>query len=317
MRVGKVRLLGTVVAALLALLVAGASVAWLMRPAYPGDLRPTHADVAYASTSPAQVLDLFLPESPGPYPLVVNIHGGAFMMGSKEMLDAPIARALLKSGIAVASVNYRLSGEARFPAAVQDVKAAVRFLRGNAARYALDPARVLAFGQSAGGNLASMLGTTGDTREFDDPALGHADQSSSVVAVVDWFGPTDFVHLDVHAAEQGCPEADQRHGEADSPESRYLGAAVATVPELAARASPITHISARTPRFLLQKGSDDCTVPVAQSQEFYDALHAAGIPVDLDILQGAGHGDTNDRTVFLASGNVARVVAFMRGSLGK
>ena len=102
---------------------------------YPEDLKPTHANVAYATLSPRQVVDIFLPPGEGPFPVLLNIHGGAFRMGSKEMLDAPVARKFLAAGIAVASVNYRLSGEALFPAAVRDVKAAVRFLRANGAGY--------------------------------------------------------------------------------------------------------------------------------------------------------------------------------------
>ena len=178
--------------------------------------KPDHANLAYAAVSPAQKLDLYLPQGKGPFPLVINIHGGGFMMGSKDMLDAPIAEALLARGVAVASIDYRLSGEAQFPAAIEDAKAAVRFLRANAATYRLDPDRFLAFGQSAGGNLASLVGTTGNAAVFDNPALGNAGVSSSVVAVIDWFGPSDFSQMDNQARQQGGPPD---HDAADSPES--------------------------------------------------------------------------------------------------
>jgi acetyl esterase/lipase len=269
---------------------------------------PDHADVAYATLSPAQTLDLYLPDGPGPFPLVINIHGGGFRMGDKDMLDAPIAEALLARGIAVASIDYRLSDEAKFPAAIEDAKAAVRYLRANAGRYRLDPERFLVFGQSAGGNLASLVGTTGNAAVFDNHALGNPGVSSKVNAAIDWFGPSDFLQMDPQAREQGCPP---EHGAADSPESAYLGAPIASVPEKVRAASPITYIDGEDPPFLLQKGSEDCLVPVGQSKLLKQALATAGVPVELDLLEGAGHGDMGFSTpIFLSQSNVERVVAF-------
>jgi len=284
-------------------------------PVYPPDLQPAFRNLSYANKSSSQVLDLFIPVGNGPFPLVINIHGGGFMMGSKEMLDPPVARALLKSGVAVASLNYRLSGEARFPAAVQDVKAAVRYLRANARRFQIDGKRFLAFGQSAGGNLASMLGTSSHVREFDDPALGNMDQSSSVMGVIDWFGPTDFLQMNMQAKLQGCDKSSQSHGSVGSPESRYLGCEPSKCPELAARANPITYIDRRTPPFLLQKGTRDCVVPVGQSRLLYDKLKAANVPVFFDLLPNAGHGDRGGKPAFLAPENIQRVVGFILATL--
>lgn len=269
---------------------------------------PSHAELAYATRSPAQTLDLYLPEGEGPFPLVINIHGGGFMIGDKDMLDAPIAKALLAKGIAVASIDYRLSGEAQFPAAIEDAKAAVRFLRANAGRYRLDPERFLAFGQSAGGNLASLVGTTGNAAVFDNPALGNPGVSSKVAAVIDWFGPTDFGQLDDHARAQGCPPG---HGATGSPESAYLGAPIGTVPDKVQAANPITYIDPMDPPFLLQKGSDDCLVPVSQSRVLAQSLRKAGVSTEFELLNGAGHGDMGLwQPVFLSEANVARVVRF-------
>jgi acetyl esterase/lipase len=282
---------------------------------YPADLRPSFADVAYANVSPAQKLDLFLPEGTGPFPLLLNIHGGGFMLGDKAMLDAPVARAFLAAGFAVASVNYRLSGEARFPAAVQDVKAAVRHLRARATDYKLD-GRIIAFGQSAGGNLASLLGTSGGEPLFEDATLGSPTASSGVQAVIDWFGPTDFAQMDAQAKAQGCPASAQTHGTADSPESRYLGAPLATVPELVRQANPITYVTADDPPFLLQKGTEDCMVPVGQSELLASALKSAGVQATLELLEGAGHGDMGSTTPrFLAPTNINRLLNFARSAL--
>ena len=193
------------------------------------DAVETQTGVAYASTSPSQTLDLYLPASDGSTaaPVVVLIHGGAFAMGDSGM-EAGLAQTLVQQGFAVAAVNYRLSGEALYPAGAQDVKAAVRWLRANAAQYGLDPDKFAAWGQSAGGWMATMLGVTGDQATiFDDDSLGNPDQSDAVQAVVSWYGPVDFATMDEQAADvTACAGQSQVHGTADSPESQWLGEAV-------------------------------------------------------------------------------------------
>ena len=275
---------------------------------------PTHQDVAYTLTEGTQKLNLYLPAGDGPFPVVLNIHGGGFKFGDRSMVSAALGQALLDAGYAIASVDYRLSGEATFPSAVQDVKAAVRFLRANAAAYKLNPDKIGAFGFSAGGNLASLLGTTGDVAEFDDPALGNEGVSSRVQAVVDWYGPTDFSQMDAQAKAQGCGTSDQKHGAADSFESLYLGAAVSESPELAQKANPITYITPDDSPFLLQKGDQDCTVPVGQSQLLADALQAAALDVQFDLLSGVGHGDSGT-PVFESADNVQVVIDFLNTKL--
>ena len=258
---------------------------------------PTWSNVLYAEASPSQVLDLWIPETgEAPYPLVVFVHGGAFMMGDKSMDIAHIAD-VLEAGYAAAGVNYRLSGEALFPAAVQDVKAAVRFLRANADEYGLDPDAFAAWGASAGGNLVSMIGTTGDQQTIlDDPSLGNPDVSSAVQAVVAWFPPVDFLQMAGQfqvaypaACEGEPPSADS----AESPESKYLGSPVQEVPDLAAAANPITYIATATelPVFAIAAGDSDCLVPHQQSMLLHEALQAAGATSTLTIVPGAGHGD--------------------------
>ncbi len=255
----------------------------------------TETALVYADSSPTQTLDLYLPESDGtqPVPVVVLLHGGAFQMGDSSM-EATYAQALVDRGIAAAAVNYRLSGEATFPAGAQDVKAAVRWMRANAATYGLDPDNVGAWGQSAGGWLANMLGATGDqTTVFDDDALGNAEESSGVQAVVSWFGPTDFATMDDQAAETNCPAGQaQVHGTADSPESLWLGEAVDSSP--ATEQTDITAYVADAevlPSWYLAHGDSDCLVPGGQSAQLNDALDAAGEAVTYTELAGAGHMD--------------------------
>lgn len=257
----------------------------------------TDKNVAYASTSSFQVLDIWMPDgATGPVPLVIFVHPGAFQGGDKTMEVGNVA-AVLAAGYAAASLNYRLSGEAPFPAAVQDVKAAVRFLRANAARYGLDPDRFAAWGESAGGNLVALIGTTGDqSTVLDDPLLGNAGVSSAVQAVVDFYGPTDFLQLDAQfaaAPPAACHGQVPAYDPAYSPVSAYLGAAIQTVPDQAAAADPITYIAtAKTLSvFLIAHGDSDCVIPHQQSQILQDALQAAGATSAFNVVQGAGHGD--------------------------
>jgi acetyl esterase/lipase len=257
-----------------------------------------YSNVAYASTSSSQVLDIWMPDgATGPVPLVIFVHGGGFAGGDKSMeIEVGNVAAVLAAGYAAASLNYRLSGEARFPAAVQDVKAAVRFLRANASRYGLDADRFAAWGESAGGYLVAMIGTTGDQATvLDDPSLGNAGVSSAVQAVVDFFGPTDFLQMDAQfgsAPPAACKGQVRAYDSADSPVSLFLGAAIQTVPDHAAT-NPITYIAtAKTlPVFLIAHGDSDCEVPIQQSQILHEALLAAGATATFNLVRGVGHDE--------------------------
>jgi acetyl esterase/lipase len=254
----------------------------------------THTNLAYTDTSDSQVLDLWLPEdATDATPLVIYIHGGAFKGGDKAMVGGKV-QPLLDAGYAVASLNYRLSGEALFPAGAQDVKAAVRWLRANADTYNLDPDNFAAWGESAGGNLVSLIGTTGDQATvLDDADLGNADVSSAVQAVIHWYGPTDFLQMDTQAAAGGGCASPETHDPASSPESAWMGAAIQTVPDTVEQANPITYIATAQdlPAFSIAHGDADCNVPYQQSQILADALAAVGATADLTILPGASHGD--------------------------
>ena len=178
-------------------------------------------DLAYADLSASQQVDLYLPiEGEGPLPLLILIHGGAFKFGDKRSSPAqpnPIAFRALGRGYALAALNYRMSGEEPFPALVQDVKTAVRWLRAHAGPYHLDPTRFAAWGDSAGAYLATMLGVSYGIPELEGAELGNADYSSQVQAVIDWYGPTDFLLMDHQLAEAGLPS--RPGGEHDAPAS--------------------------------------------------------------------------------------------------
>ena len=164
-------------------------------------------DIAYADQSPAQKLDIYLPETgDGPFPVILSIHGGAFSGGDKR--DGQVTPMLegLKRGYAVVSINYRLSGESIWPAQINDCKAAVRWIRANAGHYKLAADKIAAWGGSAGGHLSAMLGTSGDVAALEDLSQGNAQQSSRVQVVVDWFGPTNFLTMDELQKQSEIPK---------------------------------------------------------------------------------------------------------------
>jgi hypothetical protein len=162
----------------------------------PAQYRRKWLDLPYADISASQKLDIYLPETgSGPFPVIVALHGGSFAAGDKRDFQIVPMLAALGRGYAVAAVNYRLIGEARFPAQINDVKAAIRWLRANAAHYALHPDKIALWGDTAGGNLAALAGVTSGSDKLEDKQLGNAQQSSEVTAVVDWYGPIDFLTM--------------------------------------------------------------------------------------------------------------------------
>jgi acetyl esterase/lipase len=281
----------------------------------PFSTLPSYQNIQYEIEPPGKMLDLYLPRGQGPFPVVINIHGGGFKYGDRSQLPPRLSQALLDNGYAIASIDYRLSDEAPFPAAVADVKAAVRFLRANSAQYQLDPERIAVFGQSAGGNLAAMVGTTGTIPDFEDDSLGSEGISSQVQAVIDWYGPTDFSQMDAQAKAQGCPASDQTHDAADSFESAYIGGPVQSLPKVVALSDPINFITEDTPPFLIQKGDQDCTVPVENTKMLADALQAAGLDVTYTLLPGAGHGDSGGTLIFESPSNIQTVLNFLKTKL--
>lgn len=229
-------------------------------------------DVAYDTASPAQKLDLYFPETgDGPFPLVLHIHGGGFGMGDKRDDHMDTYLKLLDYGLAVGSIEYRLSGEALFPAAVLDCRQAVRFVRRHAADYAIDPERIGVLGGSAGGNLSAMLGMNVPNGAFPGEEGKVFDGSCAVRFAIDQFGPIDFRRMDDQARANGVSFAD--HDEASSAESRYMGGALPTLPdEWLAKANPTTYISEAMAPLLVQHGCLDRLVPFAQSVEFVHAI---------------------------------------------
>ncbi len=248
-----------------------------------------HRDIAYVTDGhERQKLDLYVPADTGEnLPLIIWVHGGAWLGGNKTHYR-PME--YLSAGYAGASINYRLSQHAVFPAQIEDVKAAIRWLRANAETYRLDPNRFAAWGSSAGGHLVAMLGTAGDVAEFE---VGkNLEVSSKVQAVVDYFGPTDFLQMDAHRLPDGLV-----HDAPDSPESKLVGGPIQEHKDRVAKANPITYVSKDDSPFLIIHGDQDKLVPFHQSMLLNDALEKAGVPVTFYRVEGGGHGWFRDPKV--------------------
>jgi acetyl esterase/lipase len=241
-----------------------------------------HPDIVYASPGNiAQTLDIYVPTGlAAPPPLVIYIHGGAWQGGSK---DHPMVLGLTREGFALASINYRLSQVAIWPAQIYDCKAAVRWVRAHAAEYGFNPDKIGAAGASAGGHLVALLGTTANRPELEGNE-GNPGVSSRVQAVVDFFGPADFPNWNKGNAN---PVADET---LDDPVARLLGGTVTANPEKARAASPITYVNAQACPFFIAHGDQDPLVPLQQSIELNDALQKAGVPSTLYVVKGGGHG---------------------------
>jgi acetyl esterase/lipase len=228
-------------------------------------------------------LDIYSPKSiTHPLPVVLWIHGHRWSYGSKEQRP-PVN--LMAQGYIVASLDYRPSGEASFPAAIEDCKAAVRWLRANAIAYHIDPDHIGAWGHSAGGHLAALLGTSGGVAELED-AGDNPTFSSRVQAVCDMSGPSDI--LQFYEAVSKSTDGSARR--AKSSIEQFLGGSVEQNRAKAIAASPITYVSKDDAAFLIIHGENDMSIPVSQSEAFSDKLKAAGVDATLEIAKGRGHG---------------------------
>jgi acetyl esterase/lipase len=245
-------------------------------------------DVPYIKDGqPAQRLDIYYPEQPPkePLPLIVHIHGGGWMGGSKYPCDA---RMMTSQGYVVASVEYRFSQAAKFPAQIQDCQAAIRWLRANARRYHINPAKVGVMGGSAGGHLSALVGVTGGKKVF--AAIGgNEEMSDAVQCVCDIFGPKNFASVMEQAEKDKNVKNIFKFNTPTDPYSELIGANLSEREKTVA-VSPITYVDKHSPPILIFHGTHDALVPYAQSEEFEAAMKKNGAPVWLQKFPGAGHG---------------------------
>ncbi len=241
-------------------------------------------DLVYKTVNGHELrLDIYSPKSITQLlPAVLWIHGNRWSRGSKSQRP-PFN--LMADGYIVASVDYRLSGEATFPAQIEDCKAAVRWLRANAKKYQIDPDHIGVWGHSAGGHLAALLGTSGGEKELEGPGDDQS-LSSRVQAVCDLSGPTDIVSF----AKDAADVTEGAGGQAEPSIEQFLGGPVAQNQAKAIAASPTTYVSKDDPPFLIIHGENDMSIPVSQSKLLAAKLKAAGVDVTLEVAEGRGHG---------------------------
>ena len=257
----------------------------------PGQSGITHAstlaqaggvkrDVTYCTANGVALkMDIYPPTAGQgkPAPVVLYVHGGSWISGDKWEIGL-VSGELNAKGYLVASVNYRLAPQYKWPAQIEDVKCAVRYLRANAAAYNLDANRIAAWGSSAGGHLVSLLGLTDKSAGFEGNG-GYAEQPSNVQAVIDMFGPTDLTAFNPDQYAIGVGES-------------VFGVKPGDPTDVLVKASPVTYVTASAPPFLILQGDKDRVVPASQSQKLYDKLIAAGTPATLVMVKNADHGFT-------------------------
>ena len=271
-------------------------------------LKRKYLDLAYAGTEhPSQTLDLYLPdEGEGPFPLIIFIHGGAFTGGDKRDSQVVYYMNGIRRGYAVASLNHRLSSESKFPESVYDVKAAVRFLRGNAKRFCLDPKRFAASGSSAGAYFAAMLGCTAGVPAFEDLSMGYPEEDSSVQAVIGLFGVYDLLWCSRFSANApAMPNGTKIPNFADV----YLGLNCREHPELVSVTWPGSYVTKDCPPTLIEGGTADQVVPYEASPAMVDRINAVCGEgrATLQVMEGCTHAHAD----YGSPENEARLFAFL------
>lgn len=262
------------------------------RDAAPPSWLHVEKNIAYVpGGDPAQALDLYLPTAPSdkPLPLLVWIHGGGWRGGNKNGCRWT---SMVQHGYIAASIEYRFSNKALFPAQIQDCQAAIRWLRANSKKYNIDPDHIGIGGDSAGGHLVALLGTSGGKKAFP-PIGGNEDQSDRVQAVCDFYGPTDFSDVMAQAEDEARTKNVHNIFKFNTPSDPYsglIGAPLDSDKEKTLAVSPVHYVSKDNPPFLILHGTADTLVPFSQSVELTDDLKKAGVEVILQPIPGGGHG---------------------------
>jgi acetyl esterase/lipase len=261
-----------------------------------------HRDVVYAvADGKSLALDIHMPEGVVRPPLLVWVHGGMWRTGSKEQVPT----AFVEHGFATASLDFRQSTEARFSAQAHDIKAAIRFLRANAAEYGYAADRIAIAGNSSGGHLAALVGVTNGHSELEGTLGDHRDQSSEVQAIVVYYGASNLTTILAQSTPFGL-------GVREPSLDLLLGALPDQAPALAELASPVKHVDAGDPPIFLLHGDQDPQMPINQAHELEGAYERLGLDATFDVVHGAAHGGS----AFFAQPHLGRTIAFLRRTIG-
>jgi acetyl esterase/lipase len=261
--------------------------------------RVVHADIEYARIGDQILkLDLHIPSGKAFSPLIVWVHGGAWRSGSKKNVSLG---KLVEDGYPIASVDYRLSTQAKFPAQVHDIKAAIRFLRAHGSEWGLATGKIAIAGDSAGGHLAALVGVSNQHPELEGEVGSDRGQSSDVQAILSFYGAANLTTILKQSTPRGLEVRVPALG-------LLLGGQPMDVPALARLASPVFHVDANDPPLLLLHGDQDPQMPVNQSLELWGAYRKADAPVQLEVVHGAGHGGA----IFYDAEHLTMVKKFLR-----
>ena len=261
------------------------------------------ADIPFATVDGNELaLDIYMPSAADNPPLLVWVHGGAWRAGSRKSVSS---LAYVEAGYALASVSYRLSGVAPFPAQSHDIKGAIRFLRANAGAYGYDASRIGILGSSAGAHLAALVGVTNGNEELEGDVGGNLDQSSDIAAIVSYFPATNLTSI----LDQSTPFG--LNLRVPSLEALF-GGPMEDKTELARLASPVFHVDADDPPLFLLHGDQDPQMPINQSHELHGVYKEQGLGVEFEVVHGSPHGGP----AFFDAGRNAMVGAFLDAHLG-
>ena len=262
-----------------------------------------HRDLVYATVNGKTLaVDVYLPAGLANPPLVVWVHGGAWTTGSKTQVPG----VFVERGYATASVDFRQSTDARFPAQVHDIKAAIRFLRAQAPKYGYRTNRIAIAGSSSGGHLAALVGVTNGHRELEGTIGTDLQQSSDVHAILDYYGASDLSTILAQSTPFGL-------GVREPALDRLLGPSAEREKALVALASPVTHVDRADPPLLLFHGDRDPQMPINQAHQLQGAYEALGLDVAFDVLHGSAHGGNE----FFAGPHLDRAIAFLKRTIGE
>jgi acetyl esterase/lipase len=282
--------------------VLGVYAWWSLSTVSSAQALQQHKDLVYARIDGKSLaLDLYLPAGVAAPPLLVWVHGGAWTTGSK----ASVPPVFVANGFAVASVEFRQSTEARFPAQVHDIKAAIRYLRANAPTYGYRADKIAIAGDSSGGHLAAVVGVTNGHRELEGTVGDNPNRSSSVQAIVSYYGASDLRTILTQSTPFGL---NMRRPALE----RLLGGLPDQAPELAALASPVSHVDSQDPPLMLLHGDQDPQMPINQSHELQGAYEKLGLDVTFIVVHGAGHGGA----VFYSPPYLKPVLDFLTRAVG-
>lgn len=268
-----------------------------------GQTVPTQKDIVYATVDGKELkLDLYLPAKPIAHGLLVWVHGGAWRGGTKD----GVPKVFPENGIPTASIEFRQSTEAKFPAQIHDIKAAIRFLRAKASDYGYGADRIVIAGSSSGGHLAALVGVTNGHAELEGSVGSYHQQSSAVQGILDYFGASNLTTILSQSTPFGLnmrkPALELLLG--GQPEDKI---------ELAKLASPVFHVDQNDPPLLIFHGEQDPQMPISQSHELAGAYKKASCEVQFDVVYGAAHGGD----LFYSTERVKLALDFVVQRLGK